>query len=127
MVRAAVEAASVEVVAELGGDDDVLAERGQRLADQLLIGERAINFGGVEEGDAAGHSRADQRDHGVAIRRRTAVMIEPHAAESDGRDIEAAFPKLAGVHSVLLATVEGQMPDSSNTLRAIRSAVIAGG
>ena len=34
----------------------------QRLADHLLVGERAIDLGGVEEGDAALDRRADQRD-----------------------------------------------------------------
>ena len=37
MVGAAVECAGAETMTELGGDDDVLAERLQRLSDKLLL------------------------------------------------------------------------------------------
>jgi hypothetical protein len=40
-------------MAKLGGDGDVLAKRLQRFADELFIGERAIDLGRIEEGDAA--------------------------------------------------------------------------
>jgi hypothetical protein len=36
-------------VPQLGGDHHLVAHRRQRLADQLFIGERAIDLGGVEE------------------------------------------------------------------------------
>ena len=52
----------IDVEAELGGDHDLVAHRLQRLADDLLVGERAVDLGGVEEGDAALDRRADQRD-----------------------------------------------------------------
>ena len=42
-----------EVEPELGGDDHLVAERGEGLADQLLVRERAVDLGGVEERDAA--------------------------------------------------------------------------
>ena len=54
--------------AELGGDHDLVAERRERLADQLLVGERAVDLGGVEEGDAALDGGADQRDRLPACR-----------------------------------------------------------
>ncbi len=38
---------------ELGGDDHLVPDRLERLADQLLVDERAVDLGGVEEGDAA--------------------------------------------------------------------------
>jgi hypothetical protein len=38
--------------AELGGDDDRVAERRQRFPDDLFV-DGAIGFGGIEEGDAA--------------------------------------------------------------------------
>ena len=47
--RATVEGAGAEVMAELRGDDDVLAERLQRFADEFLVRERAVDLGGVEE------------------------------------------------------------------------------
>ena len=43
----------IDLEAELGGDHHLVAHRRQRLADQFLIGEGAIDLGGVEEGDAA--------------------------------------------------------------------------
>jgi hypothetical protein len=42
-----------EVVAEFGGDYDIVPQELQRLADQFLIGEGAIDFGGVEESGGA--------------------------------------------------------------------------
>ena len=53
----------IDVEAELGGDHHLVADRRQRLADQLLVGERAVDLGGVEERDAAVDRGADQRDH----------------------------------------------------------------
>ena len=47
----------VEGEPELGRDDDVVAHRLQRLADELLVVEGAVDLGGVEEGDAALHRR----------------------------------------------------------------------
>src|ERR1700761_5945555 len=38
---------------ELGGDDDIFAERSECFAHDLLIDERAIHFSSVEEGDTA--------------------------------------------------------------------------
>ena len=48
---------------ELGGDDDLVAERCEGFADEFLVDERAVDLGGVEEGDAALDRRPDQRDH----------------------------------------------------------------
>ena len=41
----------IEIEPELGGDHDLAAERRQGLAHELFIGERDIDFGGVEERD----------------------------------------------------------------------------
>jgi hypothetical protein len=51
-------------------------ERGQRFADQFLVGERAIDLGGVEEGHATVHRRPDQRDHFLPVRRVTVPAQE---------------------------------------------------
>ena len=64
----------IDVEAELGRDDDLVAERRHRLAEQGLIGERPIGFSRVEEGDAALEGVADQAHRvlcgrGVAIGR----------------------------------------------------------
>ena len=52
----------IDVEAELGGDDDTVAERTQRLADDLLVLERPIDLGGVEEGYALVDGGADELD-----------------------------------------------------------------
>src|ERR1035437_707016 len=99
--RAAVEAARsarTEVETELGGDDGALSERLQRLAHEFLVGERAIDFGSVEERDAALDRRAGQRDHFRPVRGRATVMVHAHAAQADGRDLKAAVSQLAHLH-----------------------------
>ena len=48
-----VDCAGRELEAELGRDHDLVADRFERLADELLVGERAVDLRGVEEGDAA--------------------------------------------------------------------------
>ena len=54
---------SAEVEPELGGDDHLPAEGGEGLAHQLLVRERAVDLGGVEERDAAFDGRPEQRSH----------------------------------------------------------------
>ena len=52
----------IDVEAELGRDHHVVPERAQRLADDLLVLERPIDLGGIEEGNAAFDRGADQLD-----------------------------------------------------------------
>ena len=62
---AAVEPAALaarELEAELGRDHDPVAHRLERLADELLVRERAVDLRGVEERDAALDGAADERD-----------------------------------------------------------------
>jgi hypothetical protein len=53
-------------------------------ADHLLIGEGAIDLGGVEESNAALYRRAYQRDTLLLTDRSCIAEVEPHAAEADG-------------------------------------------
>jgi hypothetical protein len=53
----------IEREPELGGDDDILADRLQCLAHQLLVVEGAIALRGVEHGDATVHRGTEQGDH----------------------------------------------------------------
>ena len=56
VLRAAVGAAAtragrqIDVEPELGGDHHLVADRRQRLADELLVGERPVDLGRIEEG-----------------------------------------------------------------------------
>ena len=46
---------AAKVEPELGGDHHLLAERSEGFANKFFVSERAVNFSGVEEGDAAFH------------------------------------------------------------------------
>ena len=94
---------AVDVDAELGGDDHLVADRLQRLADDFLVLERAIDLGGVEEGDAALEGRTDQPDRIRRLHRRAVGLAHPHAAEADGRYLEAAPSKCALLHCRVLS------------------------
>ncbi len=65
VVGAAVDAAAagsrlqIDVEAELGRDCDLVAHGRERLADEFLVDERAIGFGGVEQGHASLDRRPD--------------------------------------------------------------------
>src|SRR5580658_9422763 len=66
--RAAVQArllagSRIEFEAELGGDDHAIAKGSEALTDEFFVGERAIDFSGVEESDAAVHGVGQKRDH----------------------------------------------------------------
>ena len=105
VLRAAVHAAAarlrIEVEAELGGDHDLVAEGGEGFADELLVRERAVDFGGVEERDAALDGRPDQRDPVLLVDCRAVAKAQSHAAEPDGRDFQAAVSKFALLHRFL--------------------------
>ncbi len=67
--------------AELGGDHDVAAERGEGLADEFFVDERAVRHGGVEERDAALHGGPDDRDAVAAVGGGAEAAADAHAAE----------------------------------------------
>ena len=108
MVGSAADAGLVAVVVEgepeLGGDDDVVADRPQGLADELLVVERAVDLGGVEEGDAPVDRRAQEGDHLVARRRRAERLAHAHAAQPEGGHLEGrpAGPSVRVCMTVLL-------------------------
>jgi hypothetical protein len=77
-----------EVKAELGGDDHILSEWRQGLANQLFVREGAIHLGGVKERDPALDRCPDERDHQVSVRGGSAMMIQSHAAETDCRNFQ---------------------------------------
>src|SRR4051794_41904079 len=89
--RAAVEAAAtaLEVEAELGRDHDLVADRFERLADQLLVRERPVDLRGVEEADAALDRRPDQRDALLLRGDRRGALAGGPAAAGDRWDFEA--------------------------------------
>jgi hypothetical protein len=48
---------------ELGGNDHLLAERKKRFAQKFFVDKRAVDFCGIEKGNANLHCFADQRYH----------------------------------------------------------------
>jgi len=80
---------------------NLVAERSQRLAHQLLVGERAVDLGGVEEVDPTFKSRPDKRDSLLLVDRGTVAVAQSHAAQSDGRNLESAVSKRALLHVAL--------------------------
>ena len=71
--------------AELGGDDDVFAEGRQCFAHDLFIDIGAINFGGVEEGDATLDGRADELNSLRFFRRGAKAETQAHASQAERR------------------------------------------
>ncbi len=93
----------VEGEPELRGDDHLLAERAQGVADELLVDVRAVDLGGVEQGDAPLDGAAEDGDHLVAVAGIGAeALAHSHAAEPDGRDLEPITER-ALLHLLLLA------------------------
>ena len=74
----------IDLEAELGGNHHPVPHRPQRFAYHLLIRERAVDLGGVEERDTALHGRTDERDPVVPGDRSGVAGVQPHAAEADG-------------------------------------------
>ena len=95
----------VDIEAELGRDHDLVAKRRKRFADDFLVGERAIDFGGVEQGDPALDRAADQRDCVFLRQRRSIAEADAHAAEADGRDLRAAAAQLTSLHWRFLSKI----------------------
>ena len=73
----------IDLEAKLGGNHDAVPHRLQRFADHLLIREGTVNLGGIEEGYAALHGRADERDPVVPGNRSGVAGVQAHAAEAD--------------------------------------------
>ncbi|CAN5346229.1 hypothetical protein BH09PSE1_BH09PSE1_29960 [soil metagenome] len=84
---------------ELGGDDDAVAEGFKRLAEQVLVGERAVAFGRVEEGHAAFDRTAQQGDAIRAFDGQAEAEAQAHATEAEGGDLEAGRSEGASLHA----------------------------
>jgi hypothetical protein len=87
-----------QIEAKFGSDDNVLPERLERFADQLFVGEGAVDLSGVEEGDPTRYGCPDQGDHLAFVRGRAAVIIHPHTAQADRRNFQA-FAECALSHN----------------------------
>ena len=91
---------------ELRGDHDLVADGLERLADELLIVERPVHLGGVEEGLAAFDSRPGQVDHLRPVGNGQVALAHPHAAEPDCRDLELVDSEHSLFHGPTEAPIE---------------------
>jgi hypothetical protein len=90
--------AVLEAKPELGGDHHLVAPPLERPAEQLLVGERAVDLGRVEE-RAAQLDGAMQRGDRLALVGRAVGLAHAHAAQTDRRYFQPLSPQFAFGHS----------------------------
>ena len=86
------------LVAELGGELDLVAPAGDRLADEQLVREGAVHVGGVEEGHAQVEGAVDGVDAALLVGG-AVELRHPHAAEAEGGDGEGADLSCLDAHA----------------------------
>src|SRR5688572_26043219 len=84
----AIEATGFEVEPELGGDDNVVADRGKRFAHEVFARVRTVDLRRIEKRDAFFVSPADDTDALGAVRRGTIVGADAHASKAERRDFQ---------------------------------------
>jgi hypothetical protein len=86
----------------------VATERAEGLTDHLFVGKWPVELGGVEEGDPALERAADQVDAFLFRDLGPAAEVEAHAAEANGRNLEAAAAEFTLLHCHFLS--RGSLP-----------------
>src|SRR5262249_46248172 len=89
----------IALEAELGREYHPTVERLQRFANELLVGEWAVDLRRVEERHTAFDRRANERDHLLPIRRRPVAEAHAHTAEPEGGDFEPLSQRTLWDHS----------------------------
>ena len=84
--------------AELGRQHDLVAAAGDRAADELLVGVRAVDVGGVEEGHAEVERAVDRGDR-LGVVAAAVELGHAHAAEAEGGDGRALEAQGACLHA----------------------------
>ena len=95
-------AVGVHAEAELGGDDQLIAQGRQCFAEQFFICERAVDLCGIEECDAALHGCMKEGDHLLLIFGRPVGKTHSHASEAKCRYFKFAVSQFAFLHLLLL-------------------------
>src|SRR6185295_12185884 len=109
---------------ELGGDHDLVADRGERLAHHLLVRERPVGLGGIEERHAARVRVTDERDRVLLLEAGPVAEAEAHAAETKGRDFEPAVSQGALLHRHSSPCTRAAAAYSSSPTCSIHSTVL---
>src|SRR5919199_1116388 len=89
------------IVAELGGEDDLVAPALNSLSDELLVGERTVHIRRIEEGHAELYRPVDRGDR-LSLVRGSVELAHPHAPEAQRRDDESLASQVAMIHRSLL-------------------------
>jgi hypothetical protein len=79
----------IDAPAELCRDNDLITDRSESFTQQLFVGERAIDFRRVEEGDTTFNRRADESDGLFLFSGRAVTEARSHAAKAESGDLEA--------------------------------------
>jgi len=87
---------------ELGGDDHPVAQRCERLTDQFLVGERAVNLCRIEKCYAPFHGCSHEGDHLLPVFRGSIRKTHSHAAEPECRNFQTACSQCTLLHRLLL-------------------------
>ncbi len=90
--------AAFELEAELRRNRHAVADRREGLADELLVREGPVRFGGIEEGDPAFNRRADDRDPLLPSSRRAVAEADSHAAKAERRHFQATLSQQTFLH-----------------------------
>src|SRR6266568_6495566 len=87
-----------DVETELRGNHYPFAMRGECLAHELFVGEWAVSFRRIEECHAAFDCCPDHSYGLLLFDSRTVAIAQPHATESQSRDLQSGFPQFARLH-----------------------------
>ena len=96
----------IDIPAKFGGNFDLIAERQERFADHLFIGERTIRFCSVKKIDAALDRLADEGDHFRPVPKQPRLAVT-HASQGVGRDFKSAAAELTLLHRNCLLAFSG--------------------
>src|SRR5581483_439483 len=83
---------------KLVGDHNLTANRSDGFPDEFLIGEGAVGFSRVKEGNTAVEGCTNQLDGGSIVGRGTVTEAQAHTAQTNRGYLEIAFTKCSLLH-----------------------------
>ena len=89
---------ALDLEPELGRDYHLISKRGQRIAHQFLVRERAVDRCGVEERHAAFDGGANHCNPMLPVSRLPVAEAESHGAVADRRHVQIAMAQFAFLH-----------------------------
>ena len=83
---------------EFRGDDDLVTDGRECLAEQFFIGERAVNLGSIEKIDTQIDGFMNEIDHFTDVGGWTISHAHSHTSQTQCGHFQAAFSKFAFFH-----------------------------